>query len=133
MNKRSLIISAVFMLFATISYAQKATGNNRDKHGCIGSAGYTYSIIKKDCIQTFAQKIKLKEVDPKRSFTTIAAIIFSDDNKKAEIFLSDYKESQILVRTGKKGNYVWKKGDLKLTDKKDGYQLKKGKKLIYSL
>ncbi|MEZ2334798.1 hypothetical protein AB6735_04150 [Mucilaginibacter sp. RCC_168] len=120
------------MLFVTISYAQKATGGDRDKHGCIGSAGYTYSIIKKDCIQTFAQKIKLKEVDPKRSFSTIAAVIFSDDNKKAEIFLSDYKESQILIRTGKKGNYVWKKGDLKLTDK-DGYQLKKGKKLIYSL
>jgi len=29
------------------------TGNDRDEHGCIGSAGYTWSVVKNDCIRIF--------------------------------------------------------------------------------
>ena len=131
MKRRLLIFNAALMLISTLGYAQVITGADRDKHGCIGSAGYTYSILKKDCIRVFEQKIKLQEVDSAKNYNAIAAVIFSKDSKKAELFIASYKESQILVRTGKKGNYVWKKNDLELSNH-NGYRLKKAKKLIYS-
>jgi hypothetical protein len=131
MNRRSLLLSTIFILFTTIAYSQVIVGNDRDKHGCIGSAGYTYSAIKNNCIQVFEQKIKLQEVDSSKTSTFMAAVIFSKDYKKAEVFLHGYKEGQILIRTGKKGNYSWKKDDLELTYKKV-LKLTKAKKLIYA-
>ena len=35
-------------------------GNDRDADGCIGSAGYTWSQIKKDCIRLFEEKVQLR-------------------------------------------------------------------------
>ena len=131
MNRKSLLFSTIFILFTSIGYAQVVVGNDRDEHGCKGSAGYTYSAIKNDCIQVFAQKIKLQEVDTSKSSSSIAAVIFSKDYKKAEVFLHGYKGGQILIRTGKKGSYVWKKDDLALTYKKV-FKLTKAKKLIYT-
>jgi hypothetical protein len=131
MNKKLLLFSTIFILFTTIAYSQVIVGNDRAKHGCIGSAGYTYSTIKNNCIQVFAQKIKLKEVDSSKTSTFMAAVIFSTDYKKAEVFLKGYKEGQLLTRTGKKGNYIWKKDDLELSYKKV-FKLTKAKKLIYA-
>lgn len=131
MKKKILAFSTALMLFSALGYAQVITGADRDKHGCIGSAGYTYSVLKNDCIRVFEQKIKLHQIDSAKNYKAIAAVIFSSDNKKAEVFLANYKESQILIRTGKKGKYVWKKDKLELTNQ-NGYKLKEGKKLIYS-
>ncbi len=30
---------------------QKIVGADRDRHGCIGTAGYTWSEVKQDCVQ----------------------------------------------------------------------------------
>jgi hypothetical protein len=77
--KKTILLGAMFLgsfIFAQIK------GGDRDAHGCIGSAGYTYSQIKKDCVRVFEQKIKLTEVAPKGSSTSMAAVIFSKDLKK---------------------------------------------------
>ena len=71
------------ILFSTLSlgslvFAQKSTrvlGGDRDVHGCIGSAGYTYSQLRNNCIRTFDQKIKLKELNTDKSYTSMTAII----------------------------------------------------------
>ncbi|MNI29125.1 hypothetical protein D3C87_711190 [compost metagenome] len=132
MKRKLLVFCSTLILFTTVGYAQQViTGADRDKHGCIGSAGYTYSILKKDCIRVFEQKIKLHQVDSAASYKAIAAVIFSADNTKAEVFLASYPESQILIRTRKKGKYVWKKGKLELSNQ-NGYRLKEAKKLIYT-
>lgn len=131
MKRKLLIFSIALLLFSTIGYAQVITGADRDKHGCIGSAGYTYSVLKKDCIRIFEQKIKLHQVDSAGSYKAIATVIFSTNNKQAEVFLANHKESLILIRTGKKGKYIWKKDKLELTNQ-NGYKLKEAKKLIYS-
>ena len=31
-------------------------GNDKDKHGCIGSAGYTWCEIKQKCLKTWEEK-----------------------------------------------------------------------------
>ncbi len=96
------------MFLGTLAFAQQTPvlGGDKDAHGCIGSAGYTYSQIKKDCVRTFEQKIKLKEVATKGDY--IAAVIFSKDKKNAEVFVKDGESrSIILTRAGKAK--VWKK------------------------
>jgi len=131
MKRKLLFFCSTLLLFSAAGYAQVITGADRDKHGCIGSAGYTYSQLKKDCIRVFEQKIKLYQVDSTASYKAVAAVIFSTNNRKAEVFLASYKESQILIRTGKKGKYIWKKGKLELSNQ-NGYKLKEAKKLIYT-
>ncbi|MBO9690596.1 hypothetical protein [Chryseobacterium sp.] len=130
--KKTILLSTVFI--GSLAFAQKAhtVGDDKDAHGCIGSAGYTYSQIKKDCVRTFEQKIKLTEVAPKGSYTSIAAVIFSKDMKKAEVFVKDADtESIILTRAGGKAK-AWKKdGYVLVPYKKNGYQLKKDNIVIY--
>jgi len=82
-------------------------GSDRDKHGCIGSAGYVYSAIKNDCIRVFEQNIRLTEVSPKGSFTSMTSIIFSKDSLKVEVFLPNYNGGQILNKVISNGKYYW--------------------------
>ncbi|HCA09309.1 MULTISPECIES: hypothetical protein [unclassified Chryseobacterium] len=126
--KKTILLGAMFL--GAFTFAQ-TVGADRDAHGCIGSAGYTYSQIKKDCVRVFEQKIKLTEVAPKGSSTSMAAVIFSKDMKKAEVFVPDTDgESLILTRLGK--GKAWKKdGYILVPFKKNGYQLKKDNVVIY--
>ncbi|WP_228414241.1 hypothetical protein [Chryseobacterium sp. CH21] len=107
--KKTIFLSAMFLGSLVFAQQTRVVGGDRDAHGCIGSAGYTYSQIKKDCVRTFEQKIKLTEVAPKESYTSIAAVIFSKDMKKAEVFVKDAESgSIILTRAGGKAK-AWKR------------------------
>lgn len=134
--KKIILLSAMFL--GSFVFAQKSTpvlGGDRDVHGCIGSAGYTYSQLRNNCIQTFNQKIKLKEVNSDKSYTTMTAVIFTKNLKKAEIFIPDGNaKSIILDKQGKEK--VWKSGShikdsYVLTPYKKGYQIKKNDVVIY--
>jgi len=129
--KKTILLSTMFLGSLVFAQQTQIKGGDRDAHGCIGSAGYTYSQIKKDCVRTFEQKIKLTEVAPKDSYTSIAAVIFSKDMKKAEVFVKDAETgSIILTRAGKAK--LWKKDGYTLVPyKKNGYQLKKDNVVIY--
>ncbi|WP_199233845.1 hypothetical protein [Pedobacter sp. HMWF019] len=141
MNTKKLFLSLTFAMFCTFTFAQSPAkpskpvmvGGDRDKHGCIGSAGYTYSVIKKDCVRLFEQKTQLKEVNAKGSATFNATVIFSADNKQAEIFVPRSKSSTILTRTrGTKRSSVWKKDKYALYQKGDTYILKESNKPIFA-
>ncbi|WP_228409790.1 hypothetical protein [Chryseobacterium sp. T16E-39] len=138
--KNTKLLLAVIMTatFAIAGSAQKMTpkGGDKDKHGCIASAGYTYSVIKDDCIKLFDEKIQLREANPQKSYVSSVVVILSKDKKKAELFLPDVKGSIILNRTMEYMNtsvYKSKKGSYNLNKEKDNYTLKKGKKIIYSI
>jgi hypothetical protein len=126
--KKTILLGAMFLgsfIFAQIK------GGDRDAHGCICSAGYTYSQIKKDCVRVFEQKIKLTEVAPKGSSTSMAAVIFSKDLKKAEVFVPDTDGESLILTRARKGK-IWKKDGYALVPfKKNGYQLKKDNVVIY--
>ncbi|MEJ5049496.1 hypothetical protein WH221_06625 [Chryseobacterium culicis] len=134
--KKTILFSALF--FGSLIFAQKQTpvlGGDRDVHGCIGSAGYTYSQLRNDCIKTFNQKIKLKEVNSDKSYTSMTAVIFNKNMKKVEIFIPDGNaKSIILDKEGKEK--VWKSGahikdSYVLTPYKKSYQIKKNDVVIY--
>ena len=121
----ALLFAGTSALFA--QHKQPKAGADKDAHGCIASAGYTYSQLKKECIRTFEQKIQLKEIATKGNYT--AAILFNKDQSKAEIFLKEEKTSVILNRTAKG---FWKNANYSLTQSK-GFVLSKNKKAVYRL
>lgn len=120
-------LCAVFLLTITsVLFAQQPkAGANKDVHGCIASAGYTYSQLKKECIRTFEQKIQLKEIASKGNYT--AAVLFNKDQSKAEIFLKEEKTS-VILSSSTKG--IWKNATYILTQDK-GFVLSRNKKPIY--
>lgn len=127
--KKTILCSAMFL--GALVFAQKTPvlGGDKDAHGCIGSAGYTYSQIRKDCVRTFEEKIKLKEVASKGDY--IAAVIFSKDMKKAEVFVKDAEGGSVILNRAGKAK-AWKKDGYGLVPfKKSGYQLKKDNVVIY--
>lgn len=130
--KKIILFSALFL--GSLVFAQRVpvVGGDRDAHGCIPSAGYTYSHVKDDCIRVFEQKIKLKQVNPEGSSVSMAAVIFSNDKKKAEVFLPDIKLNSIILTRSGKGK-VWKKGEYVLVPyNRKAYQLKKDNIVIYN-
>ncbi|SFN02303.1 hypothetical protein SAMN05421594_0430 [Chryseobacterium oleae] len=135
--RKTILLGAMFL--SSLAFAQQKSpvlGGDRDVHGCIGSAGYTYSQIKNVCIKVFAQKIKLKEVGSDKSSTSMTAVIFSKDMKRAEVFIPEGNaKSIILDREGK--SKMWKSGSyiketyVLVPYKKAGYQIKKDDVVIY--
>lgn len=139
-NTNLLLAAMMTVTFATAGFAQtttpKAVGSDKDKHGCIGSAGYTFSVVKDKCIKLFEEKIQLKEADSKKSYVANAVVILSKDGKKAEVFLPDDKGSIILNKAVEYRDttlYKNKKGVYQLSKDKDNYTLKKSKKIIFSI
>lgn len=135
--KKTILLSAMFL--GSFTFAQQKApvlGGDRDVHGCKGSAGYTYSQIKNDCVRVFEQKIKLKEVGSDKSYTTMTAVIFSKNMKQAEIFIPDGNAKSIILEREGKGN-IWKSGKhikeryVLVPYKKKGYQIKKDDVVIY--
>lgn len=127
------------MFLGSLVFAQQkkpVLGGDRDVHGCIGSAGYTYSQIKNDCVRVFEQKIKLNEVSSDKSYSTMTAVIFSKDMKRAEIFIPNGNAKSIILTKEGKGK-IWKSGSyikesyVLVPYKKKGYQIKKDDVVIY--
>ena len=129
MKLQKIILAALFLLAGSSVMAQeKPIGGDKDAHGCLASAGYTWSVLKKQCIRVFELTIKLDEVSPQGSSSTITGVVLSKDKKKAEIFTAGESTSVILVKNGN----VWKKGAYTLVKKgANSYSLLKNKKVIF--
>jgi len=128
--KLQKILLATFLLLAGSSMMaqEKPIGGDKDAHGCLASAGYTWSAVKKQCIRVFELAIKLDEVNPQGSSSTITGVVWSKDKTKAEIFTAGESTSLILVKNGK----VWKKGAYTLVkNSAHSYSLLKNKKVIF--
>ncbi|MBF7090307.1 hypothetical protein IUY40_01950 [Flavobacterium sp. ALJ2] len=103
-------------------------GGDSDAHGCKGSAGYTWSSVRKECIRIF-EGTKLEHAKDGKTYTTVAYVIFEKAGNKAELFLDTQDESIILERKGE--GEPWINGDLELIPWK-GYVLKKAGEIIYT-
>lgn len=81
-------------------------GGDKDEHGCIASAGYTWSEVQKDCIRLWEKGVRMNAVDDagKTLF-----LVFSPDSTQVELFFSEEGVSnEILDRRGlPAGGYAW--------------------------
>ena len=60
MKKLFLIIATALTVVSCHTGKQAGKpmpGADRDRHGCIASAGYTWSKVRKDCVRTFEEGI----------------------------------------------------------------------------
>lgn len=81
-------------------------GNDKDEHGCIASAGYTWSEVQKDCIRLWEKGVRLTSVaDAQKTLF----LVFSPDSTRVELFLSeDDAPNEILDRRNlPAGGYAW--------------------------
>lgn len=107
-------------------------GNDKDEHGCIGSAGYVWSDVLQECIRTFESGLVLAKPD---NANDNVHIIFSADSTQVELFFSDDTAKQILDRRGLENGYVWNQEDddtFNLRQDKEGWPLEKRQERIYS-
>lgn len=105
----------------------KVVGGDSDAHGCKGSAGYTWSSVKNECVRLFEVGTQLAHAEDGKTYSTVAYVIFKEN--KAELFLDTQKDAIILER--KSEGDSWVKGDYELIPWK-GYVLKKAGKIIYT-
>lgn len=103
---------ALLYVLLTVSCAPKKKaqpetllGGDRDEHGCIASAGYVWSEVRKDCIRLFEQGIRTESLNED---AVSAFIVFSPDSTQVELFFSNERPNEILDRRSlPSGNYVW--------------------------
>ncbi len=95
---RTLTLMAASLLLAACSTPeQHLVGSDRDSHGCIGSAGYQWSALTKQCVRLFEQGIRLNPTDAGQ--TSSAFVLFNADQSQAELTLPSGKQ-HLLTRQG---------------------------------
>jgi hypothetical protein len=127
---KKIIHFVLLSLFPLAGMAQ-TIGYDLDKNGCNKAAGLTYSKLKKECIQPFNQPIMVVSVnDGSKSYSTQTPLIFSEDQKKVEVFLPDSDKTVILKQ--KKNGTTWKKCGVQVDKVENGYEVRQKGKLIYA-
>jgi hypothetical protein len=128
---------SIILLFATLIIAGcqsnpkqiAKAGADKDEHGCIGSAGSTWSVLKNECVQVFQAGTQFTAYGTNNDSTMAAYIILSNDQTKAEAFLpSNYSKTAVIldeVNSSKKENnftlYENKKEMFKIDFSKNKY------------
>ena len=97
----------------TTPQQEMMVGGDRDEHGCIGSAGYSWSALRGECIQVFEVGTRLNPVDVEQEEAVISAFIVSKegDNSQVELFITGEDQNPILKKeadgTFKNGKYTY--------------------------
>lgn len=121
--------------FFSLSYAQTSppsVGGDRDIHGCIGSAGYTWSALKKECIRIFDGIALEPQIEALKNGTVAYLIMKPNSDAKVEVFVPGSAKG-ILMNKVKKPNSAgtWKGGAFTLNYWKGMYMLERNKKVLY--
>ncbi len=133
MKKLLLLLSALILLgvlvvvYVPFTPSQRpAIGADRDVHGCIGSAGYTYSTVRQDCIRLWEEGTALIPTEQLGEPVLVAYVVRSANWKEAEIFLPGVDGSLVLTLQKTPGLTTWvgPQNNWMLTyDKEQGWKL----------
>lgn len=107
MNGVKILLGCCIMAMIGTSCTHKSNetliGGEKDSHGCLVAAGYSWSAIKNDCIRVFDDGVQLTNSQDKDA-TSAAYLVFSADSSKIELFLptgGENEKNPILRREGK--------------------------------
>ncbi len=102
---------------------------DKDKNGCLASAGYTWSKLNQECVKAFTG-IQLNPTDnaTTEDETLCTYVLFNENADKAEIFLPDEK-SFIATKSGQTKSWIY--NDYQLIAH-NGYELKKAGVIVFS-
>lgn len=82
---------------------------DKDKNGCLNTAGYTWSNLKNECVKVFSIGLRLDPIsDPNNEDAQKAMyMIFSNDANKVEIYLPQAQEAIVLDRIKDTNRWVY--------------------------
>ena len=96
---------------------EELEGADRDEHGCITSAGFSWSELQQTCVQLWEAGVRLDPIEVKEGDAVISVfVLFNEDESKAEVVLPNKEGSVIL---DKKSENLYEKGEY-LYDDKEG-------------
>mgnify|MGYP001608724899 CR=1 FL=1 len=107
-------------------------GSDRDEHGCIGSAGYRWSVVKNECIRIWEAGTRLDAAEAVTDKTTSVFAVFSSDNKKVEIYIPHQGTFSIILEQSKNDIKKWVGEYWSLEKISGGLVLKKGGIIQYA-
>lgn len=110
MKKLIALTAGAVLMAGCQSTAPTAIGGKKDAHGCFSSAGYSYSVLKKECVQPF--DIADITLTDSKNDTLAVYVILSDDRQFAEVFAADLPTGTVL--TAVKGGYLSNDGKVRL-------------------
>lgn len=82
-----LLIFTALALAAVIFLTKSSVFSKVDEHGCNNSAGFTFSYAKNKCIKVYEEALQFHRTGSNNPNDLKAFIVFSDDNKSADMFL----------------------------------------------
>jgi len=103
---------------------------DKDEHGCLISAGYVWSVVGNECVKVYSGvPLNPIELPANTDETKCVYVLFSEDGKKAELFLPDSTDSFILneFKPKKWSNQKWY-----LAFNGQKYELSKDGNLVFS-
>ena len=106
-------------------------GMDKDDKGCVTSAGYKWSEIRKECVRVSEEGYRLNQIQEleEEDASASAFVLFEKDGDRAELYLPDAPKAIMLKQSVKNGAYKNKEYSLQ---SKTGYTLKKNGTVIYA-
>lgn len=90
-------------------------GNDRDEHGCIGSAGYSWCEIKQKCLRLWEEKCEIDSLKVNESI--------SSEKLGIKVSYYSYPENKIGSKVEKNRIYFYMNGPINFSDYKAGQYL----------
>lgn len=97
--------------------APRRIGGDKDEHGCLLAAGYTWSELRRDCVRIFEEGVRADDPSLRPSLASYA--VFAEDSSRAEVFRPSPYRNEILEREGD----VWTGKTCTLRRKGNGWEL----------
>ena len=108
-------------------------GADRDAHGCIASAGYTYSVVRGGCIRVWEAGTALVPVVPMGDPVLNAYAVQGENGTQVEVFLPGIEQGVLLSRDENVYLPMWQGQGWTLTyDPDQGWKLSQYGQLVYA-
>ena len=109
--KKILIVLTVALCALACSNDDKGplVGADRDEHGCIASAGYTWSGLKNTCIRLWEEGKALLPAQQTEGAVMAAYVVNAEDS--VEVFLPGRSSAMLLTRQYVQGAPEWVSAD----------------------
>ncbi len=135
-----LLVAAVLLGVLVIVYLPLTpneqtprVGADRDTHGCIASAGYTYSVVRNACIRVWEEGIQLVPTVQIENPVLAAYAVQSEDGNQVEVFLPGTPAGLVLSREQNIDIPTWAGDGWVLSyDPDRGWKLSQGGEVIYA-
>lgn len=84
-------------------------GTDKDKHGCLRTAGYTWSVLNEECIRLFEIAFALQPIkNPENNDAVLVAYaLFSQNGMQAEVFFPGEEDSKIFIRVAEDKPWIY--------------------------